>query len=400
MMLHMDACRQTCIRYNRLQAWIFIQACFFVPIFEAAALSGAWCPRRVPSCRLAHRMKPDEAIQRYGRLMVMKVLLWGHKMFTIDFLWGFEQAGCYALINGADTAEQMQATLEEHEPDLLMTMGAPLELKRSALEYVGKRPKSSMKYIHWDTDGISSTYYRSISGDGIEMDVIYLSKPDLVLTMCPEMLEYLKKKNIPCEMMYYAYSPVSHRPLLGSYNGLHQINLVGTSYVDLYKYRPNHYRYASLKILLKPLLEKGYDVHIYGDDGYRPLVKTLLDIDAPESSFHRYLPYEITCAVYNSSFINLVTQNHDQTITKRTFEILGSGAFALSSDNAAVKKLFVPGRDLVVSSSPEQTLELVDHYLNNPDELRKVRENAPISVQNHTYKQRAEYVLELVKKYW
>ncbi len=330
----------------------------------------------------------------------MKVLLWGHKMFTNDFLWGFLKAGCDAQIIQAGTADQMRAILDEHKPDLLMTMGAPLDLRRNALEYVGQRTNSSMKYIHWDTDGISSKYYRSVSGDGIEMDVIYLSKPDLVLTMCPEMLEYLQMKNIPCEMMYYAYSPVSHHPLLGFHNEIHKINLIGTSYVDLYKYRPNHYRYTSLKILLKPLLEKGYDVHIYGDEGYRPLVKILLDIDAPEDSFHKYLPYELTCAIYNSSLINLVTQNHDQTVTKRTFEILGSGAFALSSDNTAVKKLFVPGRDLEVSSSPEQTLELVAHYLNNPDELKKVRENAVISVQNHTYKQRAEYVLELMKKYW
>jgi spore maturation protein CgeB len=257
-----------------------------------------------------------------------------------------------------------------------------------------------MKYMHWDTDGISSTTYLSASGDGIEMDVIYLSKPDLVLTMCPEMLEYLKKKNIPAEMMYYAYSPVSHRPLIISSPGIHQINLLGTSYIGFYKFRPNHYRYASLKILLKPLLEKDYDVHIYGDEGYRPLVKDLLGIDAPESIFHRYIPYEMTCAVYNGSLINLVTQNHDQTITKRTFEILGSGGFALSANNAAIKNLFEPGRDLEVSSSPEQTLEIVEHYLNKPDELKRVRENALISVQNHTYKQRAEFILELVKKYW
>jgi spore maturation protein CgeB len=147
-------------------------------------------------------------------------------------------------------------------------------------------------------------------------------------------------------------------------------------------------------------VEKGYDVHIYGDDGYKPLVKTLLGIDAPETSFHKYLPYEMTCVAYNECKINLVTQNHDQTITKRTFEILGSGGFALSSVNKAIQSLFKPGRDLEVSSSPEQTLELVEHYLSKPDELKKVRENAMISVQNHTYKQRAEFVLGLLKKYW
>ena len=327
----------------------------------------------------------------------MKVLLWGNKLFTIDMLWGFVQSGCETKIIQAETEAQIQKILEGEKADLLITMGAPLEFNRGALEYVGKRQPSSMKYIHWDTDGISSTYFRSISGDGIEMDVIYLSKPDLVLTMCPEMREFVQKKNYACEMMHYAYSPISHRPLLGYNNDKYYINLIGISYVEFYKYRPDHYRYASLKILLKPLLENGYEVHFYGDTGYRPLIKMLLDIDVPEAYFHRYLPYERTCAAYNSSFINLVTQNHDQTITKRTFEILGSGGFALSSDNSALRKLFVPGRDLAVSSSPEQTLELVRFYKENPDAWKKVRENGLKSVENHTYKQRAEYILELLK---
>jgi spore maturation protein CgeB len=42
--------------------------------------------------------------------------------------------------------------------------------------------------------------------------------------------------------------------------------------------------------------------------------------------------------------------------------------------------LFVPGRDLEVFSSPEQTLEIVGHYLNNRDELSKARKNAPVSI--------------------
>jgi len=95
----------------------------------------------------------------------------------------------------------------------------------------------------------------------------------------------------------------------------------------------------------------------------------------------------------------LVTQNHAHTITKRTFEILGSGGFALSADNEAIRELFVPGRDLIVSASPNETMELVHYYEKNPDEWKKIRENAVISVEKHTYKQRAEYILELLKKY-
>jgi spore maturation protein CgeB len=330
----------------------------------------------------------------------MNVILFGNRIFTVDLLWGFQQAGHKAWIIQATTAKQMEEALGEADVDILLTLGAPLEFKREVLDFLGNRQSPGYKHIHWDTDGISSTMYRSVSGDGIEMDFIYAAKPDLVLSMCPDMRDFIQQKGLPCEIMHYAYSPVSHRPLKGYDNDKYYINLVGNSYYSFAKYYPNHYRYQSLGILLKPLLENGYTVNFRGDNGYRPLIKEMFGIDVPAEDFHGYLPYEKTCAAYNSSFVNLVTQNHEHTITKRTFEILGSGGFALSSDNAAIRELFVPGRDLAVSSSPEQTLELVRYYKEHPDEWRKVRDSAVLSVQNHTYKQRAEFIVQKYQEYW
>lgn len=328
----------------------------------------------------------------------MKVLIIGNRLFSVDLQWGFVQAGHTAQIVAPATAEQLHQILNVIDPDLLITLGAPLELKPEVMRYIGTNRPAKLKYIHWDTDGISSTYYSSTSGDGIEMDIIYASKPDLVLTMCPDMRNFILQKGYACEMMYYAYSPISHHPIANTENKGNFINLIGNSYINIYPDHPEHYRYHSLKILLKPLLENGYTIHIYGDTGYLPLIQTLFGIDVPRENYHGFLPYERTCSVYNSSFINIVTQNHYQTITKRTFEILGSGGFVLSSDNEELRKLFVPGRDLAVSSSPEQTLELVHFYENNPDQWRSVRQNAVLSVQNHTYKQRAEFIVEQYKK--
>ncbi len=330
----------------------------------------------------------------------MNVLIVGNLLFATDMLWGFQQAGYSARIIQAATAGQMEKALNEADVDILLTLGAPLEFSREVLEFLGNRQAPRYKLFHWDTDGISSKIYLSVSGDGIEMDVIYAAKPDLVFSMCPEMGAFIREKGFPCEIMYYAYSPISHRPLKGYENDEHTISLIGLSYYNFAKFCPNHFRYRSLEILLKPLLENGYTVHFRGDNGYRPLIKEMLGIDVPEEYFHGYLLYEKTCAAYNSSFVNLVTQNHDRTITKRTFEILGSGAFALSSDNAAIRELFVPGRDLAVSSSPQQTIELVRYYQEHTDEWTKVRENAVLSVKNHTYKQRAEYIVQKFEEYW
>ena len=330
----------------------------------------------------------------------MNVMIFGNQLFSMDMLWGFQQAGHSVRVIQATTAGEMEAALGEADVDILLTLGAPLEFKRAVMEYLGNRQTPRYKHIHWDTDGISSTKYLSVSGDGIEMDFIYAAKPDLVLSMCPEMCDFIRHKGFPCEIMFYAYSPLSHRPLKGNDNDKYDISLIGNSYYSFAKFFPNHFRYHSLEIILKPLLENGYSVHVHGDNGYRLLIKEMFGIDVPEEYFHGYLPYEKTCAAYSGSFVNLVTQNHDRTVTKRTFEILGSGGFALSSDNTAIRELFVPGRDLAVSSSPEQTLELVRYYKEHRDEWRKVRENAALSVQNHTYKQRAEYIVQKYQEYW
>jgi spore maturation protein CgeB len=89
----------------------------------------------------------------------------------------------------------------------------------------------------------------------------------------------------------------------------------------------------------------------------------------------------------------LITQNHEQTITRRTFEILGSGGFGLSCANTAVKNLFGASGGLAISSSSNETLELLEYYRNNMDAYEKVRKNAVISVQKHTYKERAEEII-------
>lgn len=328
----------------------------------------------------------------------MKVWILGNRLFSGDMQWGFQEAGCDAQVIRVFFAQPMEQLLEYNPPDILLTLGAPMELRQEVLEAIGKRTPSRMRHIHWDTDGISSMYFNSLSGEGIEMDVIYASKPDLVLTMCPEMRGLVRSKQIPCEMMHYAYCPLTHYPAAGTIYEQDAISVIGNSYAALYRTHPEHYRYQSIRVLLKPLLENGYAVQFHGDKSYHALLLAMLHIDVPLTQFHGYVAYENTRDAYNRAFINIVTQNHPQTITKRTFEILGSGGFALSSDSSELRRLFTPGRDLAVSSSPEETLELVEYYKTHPDDYRQVRENAVRSVENHTYKQRAEYILELYRQ--
>jgi len=128
-------------------------------------------------------------------------------------------------------------------------------------------------------------------------------------------------------------------------------------------------------------------------------MKAIFSREVPQDWIRGYLPYTEANKVYSSVDIVIGPQNLPGQLTQRTYEILGSGGFLITSDTPAVLRLFEPGRDLVVSASKEDTLRLVSYYLKNPEQRQKIREHAKYAVAKHSYKHRAEYILDcLVKK--
>ncbi len=318
----------------------------------------------------------------------MNVMIFGDTIFSVDMAWGFEELGHSVKLIFPKTVQELDAQLNAIQPDLLITLGSPAFFAPELLNHLQKRPVPSAKYIHWDTDGITWA--------DIEMNHIRLLEPDLVFTVCPDMLSFLRQKNIPSEMLFYAYSPVSHHPGPSDSKNPNQIAFVGGAYPNILSMYPNHYRRQSLDVLFKPLLDNGYRIDLYGDNRHKQVLKSLYGMDIPDDWLHGRCPYERTWQIYSGCVINLITQNHDRTITKRTFEVLGSGGLALSFSNSAIREYFTPGKDLAVTSSPTETLELVEYYLSHPEDCQNMREHALESAKSHTYKQRAESIVSRV----
>ncbi len=316
----------------------------------------------------------------------MKVLLFGDGIFSADMMWGFEQLQQDARLIFPNTVQELKEILEDAQPDVLMTLGTPSFYKQPMLEYIGQRKLSPMRYIHWDTDGISWAE--------LEMNLINLTKPDMVFTICPDMLNMLKGQGIQSYMLPYAFNPLVHHPdtMEEPYEG--SITFTGGAYPDIVYRYPEHYRNKSMDILFKPLLEHQYKIDFYGDGRIGAVIKHLFNIDVPADWFHGYCVYDQTFHIYHDSFINLVPQNHENTLTKRTFEIMGSGGFLISCDNQAIHSLFTPGRDLVTSASREETLDIVEFYRQHKTAYKEIRRNALISAQNQTYKQRAALIVK------
>ena len=321
--------------------------------------------------------------------MECKVVIYCDKLYAGDILWGFTAAGCQAKIITPTSIEGFDKLMDEINPDLLILSSYMGYFKHPMLTHIGSRNSPHYKCVCWDTEGVGQF--------DLQMTGFELSKPDMIFSICPEMLEKLKSKNIPCERLDFAYNPTIHYPKPITINENYTISLVGNAWLWYANHYPAHFRYSkAIHVVLKPFIENNYKIDFYGTTEYKPVIKKFLNLDVPIEWFKGTIPYGRTCDIYNSSFINLITQNHEQTITRRTFEILGSGGFGLSCYNTALKNMFGNSGALAMAKTSDETLEILEYYKKNTDEYMNVRANALISVQNHTYKERAEEILNKI----
>ena len=323
--------------------------------------------------------------------MKCKVAIYCDKLYAGDILWGFIAAGCDAQIITPTSIEDFDRLMDKINPDLLVLSSYMGYFKHGMLAHIGVRSPQGYKCVIWDTEGVGQLY--------LQFTGFNIARPDMVFSICPEMIDFLKRKHIPCERLDFAYNPTIHYPKSVPVSEDRAISLVGNAWLRYSNLNPKHFRYSkAIHIILKPLIENNYTIDFYGTTEYKQVIKNFLNLDVPIEWFKGTISYEKTCDIYNTSFINLITQNHDRTITRRTFEILGSGGFGLSCANSAVKEMFGNSGGLAIANTPEETIELIEYYKKNMDQYLEVRKKAVTSVKKHTYKERAEKVINLVFK--
>lgn len=315
----------------------------------------------------------------------MKIVIYGDYVFSVEVASGFLEIGCETDIIHPETAHELGQYIREAKPDIFMTLGTPSFYRQEMLNTIGKKTSPGTIYVHWDTDGVL--------WEALEMNLIRASGPDAVFTICPVMQERISKLGIPCYILLFASNAQMHHPVLADDEYAGKITFVGNWYRALAETMPEHLRHESMRILFKPLIEGGNEVHFYGANAADYPFRQVFGLDIPRNCFHGHVPYEHIHRIFSGCFINLVPQNYEHSIIKRAFEILGSGGFGLSYDTAAMRAAFPEGNGFVYTSSPKETLEIVEYYRNEPEAYNRVRKNALIMAQKHTYRQRAETIV-------
>ncbi len=230
-----------------------------------------------------------------------------------------------------------------------------------------------------------------------EVSMVFAPESDFIFTTAQEMQARYQSMGIPSDTLMFGANPRFHYPTTPVPKYCHDIILVANNYP--WFPAEKGFRNHGIRTILLPLIEKGYDVRVYGTEW----TDTTKEIHIPPEYFGGYCPYEETRHAYSSAKIVLGIQSVNTSPTQtscRTFEIMASGAFYLTVHTPSHENLFKKHEHLVWSQSPEETVELVDHYLRNEEARQKVARAGMAEVlARHTYQHRAIQLKGALKKH-
>lgn len=263
--------------------------------------------------------------------------------------------------------EEIEAGLAYFQPDILLTVGCDIPLRSS---FPDDLPQLCRKYglfhIYWATE--DKIHHQHWSVPFVQR--IY---PDLVWTIHPECVHSYERLGIAANALNFGLNPRLFLPRSRQQHVRYPLSFVGTTHLE-----QRTYRYTSFEHLLVPLVKHQQRVDIWGF-GWKEsaaLLQQAFGISIPDDWLHGYLAYKRTPQIYHASHIVLGVQNAPDQVTQRTFEILGSGGCMLASRTEELSRLFIDGEEIILTDSPEETLELVQYYLARPQLCVKIGQKA------------------------
>jgi spore maturation protein CgeB len=319
------------------------------------------------------------------------LFLENHPMWIHGLPGGFRDLGHEVMISGPITEATIQKVLEEFQPHMAVLLGWTQEHTPFKLSLVFKYVKPrGIPLVFWATEDPTHTQASTLP-------LIRLAHPDFVFTICPSSADDYTDMGMKAARLDFGYHPAIHHR-----TGVHEsyrcgIAVVANAYPDILAKHSEHYRITSLKTLIEPLVKQRIRVDFWGRDWNR--MQAYIGFDIPAEWIHGYADYTQANRIYSSADIVIGLQNHLGQLTQRTYEILGSEGFLLTSDTPEIRRLFEPGKDLVVSASPAETVDLARYYACHPEERESIRKQGAQTVAPHAYQYRARQMIETLKRH-
>jgi len=316
-------------------------------------------------------------------LFLLSGKIWPHTLPE-----GFREACHETLVIPADSSEQVSGVIARYRPHLAVSIGWGREQHKTKQPIIRNCLQAArVPHVYWSVEDPEYTLRFSVP-------LLQSVQPDFVFTICRESVGYFQGLGFKAAYLDFGFSPAVHRSM--DRGRVHNIAVVANAYPWIWSKRPDHFRCRALSVLIEPLLRRRTRVDFWGR-GWEELA-SVCKWEIPPEWLHGPADYRDTAEIYNSAAITLGLQNYTDQVTQRTYEVLGSGGFLLTVDTPGVRALFSPGEDLVCSCSPWQTVELVRYYQARPELRRGIAAHGQHSAGAHTYRHRAEYMLEVLRQ--
>ncbi|GMX62463.1 spore protein YkvP [Paenibacillus elgii] len=320
----------------------------------------------------------------------MRILfLENHPMWVHGLPNGFRQLGHQVKTYFPDA--NTKRTIDLFRPHLVIVMGwTPANATAEKQLRISKAVrKSGVPLVYWATE--DPGYHRKFS-----RPLVRRIKPDFVFTIHRPTLKEYRKMRIPAAHLDFGYDPCIHKRVAAIKKYRSTAALVANGYIQLYRQKPGHFRFKSLRTLVNPFLANGLDVALYGR--YWNKMRGFFRTRLPQESIRGCIPYPKANKVYSSVKFVICPQNAGDRLTQRTYEILASGGLIVTNDTPEIRRWFRPGRDLLVTSSEKMTRSLIRKYARQPGDCERIRRNAVRAAAPHAYVHRAQYILRVLRK--
>lgn len=321
----------------------------------------------------------------------MRVLFMeSNSRFIFGLPLGFRDLGHQILVSGSVEADKLLRIFNFFKPDLAVVLGwskehevDKLDLMRAVLDLY------EVPLIYWATEDPTFLDYFSLP-------LVTRLSPIQVFTVSEKAIPTYEALGYKASYLPFAYQPSLFYPTRNS-SKKQTLGLVANAYPNVLSFDITHYRKASMNILIKPLLENGIPIQIWGE-GWNEIEPFLGHWVSPDL-LHGPVHYLQTNKLYNDCEMLLGLQNEkEDVISMRTFEILGSGGLLLTSYHTKIEELFTINKDLVMASSALELLEYYHFYYKNPSARIRLRKNGTKAVAAHSYKIRASEILSQLRK--
>lgn len=212
-----------------------------------------------------------------------------------------------------------------------------------------------------------------------------LSVYDLIISSLPNLVDHFRREGMRCELHRLGFEPTVLQRL-GEVKKSRAVSFVGSVFAA----------HASRREWLGYVCQHT-GVEVWGQVNGLPQ-------DSPVALCHKGAAWGLE--MYQILRGSRITLNHHIDVAgnyannMRLFEATGVGTLLITDWKENLHEMFEPGREVVAYRSPQECVDLIEHYVNHDHEREAIaRDGQRRTLRNHTYYERMQELVDIVGRY-